>query len=156
MDAASCVTISVKQLGLQGTGLPATVLRAMRPGRGRCVGEATSMFYQCNMCPFPVARPYVVLFFFSETIRLAGLFLSDFTSGFVWSIDLANRSRSFNAGFSYPTTFYSSYCSNDLYVPRANIELYNESFLYNGPRLWNTPPDSLKVLPELRSFKCSF
>ena len=25
--------------------------------------------------------------------------------------------------------------SNELYVPRANIELYKESFLYNGPRL---------------------
>ena len=45
---------------------------------------------------------------------------------------------------------------NDFYVPRANIELYKESFLYNGPRLWNTLPDSLKVSPELRSFKCSF
>ena len=31
-----------------------------------------------------------------------------------------------------------------------------DSFLYNGLRLWNTLPDPLKVLPELRSFKCSF
>ncbi len=46
--------------------------------------------------------------------------------------------------------------SNDFHVPRANIELYKESFLYNGPRLWNTLPESLKVLSELRSFKYSF
>ena len=45
---------------------------------------------------------------------------------------------------------------NDVNVPRANIEFYKESFLYNGPRLWKTVPVSLKVLPELRSFKYSF
>ncbi len=45
--------------------------------------------------------------------------------------------------------------SNDYYVLHANIELYIESFLYNGPYFWNTLPDSLKVLPELRSFKYS-
>ena len=46
--------------------------------------------------------------------------------------------------------------SNEFYVPCVNIELYKESFLYNGLRLWNTLAESLKVLPELRSFKCSF
>ncbi len=34
--------------------------------------------------------------------------------------------------------------------------LYKESFLYNGPHLRNTLPDSLKVLAELRSFKYRF
>ncbi len=29
----------------------------------------------------------------------------------------------------------------DFYVTRANIELCKKSFLYNGPRLWNTLPD---------------
>ncbi len=47
--------------------------------------------------------------------------------------------------------------SNEFYVPRANIEFHKESFfIYNGPRLCNTLPDSLKVLPELRIFKCGF
>ena len=41
---------------------------------------------------------------------------------------------------------------NEFCVPRANIELYKESFLYHGPRLWNTLPGSLKVLPELGRF----
>ena len=41
--------------------------------------------------------------------------------------------------------------NNDFYVPRGNIKLYKKSLLHNGPRLWNTLPDSLNVLPELRS-----
>ncbi len=39
---------------------------------------------------------------------------------------------------------------------RVNIELYKESFIYNGPRRWNTLPDKLTVLSEVRSFKHSF
>ena len=50
-----------------------------------------------------------------------------------------------------------TWASNDFYVPRANTELYKEFFfIYNGPRLWNTLPVSLKELPELRGFKYRF
>ena len=31
-----------------------------------------------------------------------------------------------------------SFCSGDLYVPRPNREIFKQSFLHNGPLVWNS------------------
>ncbi len=37
-----------------------------------------------------------------------------------------------------------SFICGDLYVPRPNRKIFKQSFLYNGPLVWNSLPDALK------------
>ncbi len=40
--------------------------------------------------------------------------------------------------FDVHNVYIRSFCSGDLYVPRPNREIFKQSFLHNGPLVWNS------------------
>ena len=53
----------------------------------------------------------------------------------------------------------STYCTrsvvtDQLSVPKVNKHMFTQSLQYNGPKLWNTLPHSLRSADTLGIFKC--
>lgn len=42
---------------------------------------------------------------------------------------------------------------NNVYVPFSNLEIFKKAFVYKGPTIWNSLPDSMKEIHTLDSFK---
>ena len=42
---------------------------------------------------------------------------------------------------------------NNLYVPRANFDLFKQSLQFNGPVIWNKLNPELRHLENIQSFK---
>ena len=43
---------------------------------------------------------------------------------------------------------------NDLYIPVVNIEISKHALSYQGPKVWNSLPDSVRECTNLETFKC--
>ena len=52
-----------------------------------------------------------------------------------------------------PQHNYPTRSRDNLRVPQHNLSLFQRSLAYSGPKIWNSVPDYIRLLPTLRSFK---
>ena len=52
-----------------------------------------------------------------------------------------------------PIHTYQTRNQHSLYIPRPNLTLFKHSFMYSGPKLWNSIPKEIKESKSLSSFK---
>ena len=50
---------------------------------------------------------------------------------------------------------YNTRFRRNLVAPNHDLAIFEKSLAYNGPRLWNTLPDSIKRKPSLTAFRKS-
>ena len=56
----------------------------------------------------------------------------------------------------FHNVYTRSFNSGELYVPRPNRKIFKQSFLYNGPLVWNSLSGALKVLSCQHVFKKNY
>ena len=49
--------------------------------------------------------------------------------------------------------YYPTRTNQNLNIPSHTISLFQHSLLYTGPKLWNSIPQHINLLPSLTSFK---
>ena len=96
------------------------------------------LFHECNIVPITQRILYnKSLLMYKAKHGLAPEYMSSL-------IVSASANQKYNTRFS---------SSDNFIIPKPNTELYKSSFSYNGPKVWNALPNSIKKSNTVSEFK---